>query len=257
MRWLSKLERLLFSFGLLMLGLYMAAWAHRIVFSRAALETFESAPLSAADQTRTTLSAARPDFAFWSRKRIKGYEDSLTKHVAPAIAVLRIPKIHLEAPVLEGTDELSLNRGVGRIVGTVHPGENGNMGIAGHRDGFFRGLKDLGSGDTIEMVTLSRTEAYVVDRVLIVNPDDTSILEPRRHPSLTLVTCYPFYFVGSAPQRYIVEASRRRSDSRSGFPIEHSSRDAKDAEGEEGLRGSVIGDPQLRLTVRNYQGEIP
>jgi sortase A len=236
MRWLSKFERLLFSFGVLMLGLYIAAWAHRIVFSRAALETFVSAPLSAADQTRATLSAARPDFALWSRKRIKGYEDSLTRHVAPAIAVLRIPKIDLDAPVLEGTDELSLNRGVGRIAGTAHPGEDGNIGIAGHRDGFFRGLKDVGSGDTIEIVTLSRTETYVVDRVLIVNPDDTSILEPRRDPSLTLVTCYPFYFVGSAPQRYIVQASISGSDSESSSHIERSSRDTKDAGGKQGIR---------------------
>lgn len=236
MRWLSKFERLLLGFGLLMLGLYMAAWAHRSVFSGAALETFERPPLSAADQTRTVLSAARPDFGLWSPKRIREYADSLTRYVAPAIAVLRIPKIHVEAPVLEGTDELSLNRGVGRIVGTAHPGENGNIGIAGHRDGFFRGLKDVGSGDTIEMVTLSRVETYVVDRVVIVNPDDTSILDPRRRPSLTLVTCYPFHFVGSAPQRYIVQASLSGSESGSSSRIERSSGDTGNAEGEQGIQ---------------------
>jgi sortase A len=236
MDWLLKFERLLLSFALLMLGLYMATWAHRSVFSLAALETFERAPLRAADQTPTPPAAARPDFGLWSPKRIKEYEDTLTRYVAPAIAILRIPKIHVEAPVLEGTDELSLNRGVGRIVGTAHPGENGNIGIAGHRDDFFRGLKDVGSGDTIEMVTLSRKETYVVDRVAIVNPDDTSILEPRRRPSLTLVTCYPFYFVGSAPQRCIVQASISGSDSGSSSRIERSSHDTKGAKGEQGIR---------------------
>jgi len=213
MCWLGKLERLLLGFGSLMLAIYMGAGAHRAVFSWAALETFERAHLGATDQILTGLSVASPNFTLWSPQRVNGYENSLTTYLAPAIAVLRIPKIHLEAPVLEGTAELSLNRGVGRIVGTAHLGENGNIGVAGHRDGFFRGLKDVGSGDTIEMVTLNRTQIYVVDRIVIVDPDDTSVLGPRRYPSLTLVTCYPFYIVGSAPQRYIVQASISGSDS--------------------------------------------
>ena len=213
MRWSPKLERLFLGFGLVMLGLYLAAWTHRAILSQAALETFERAHLKPADQMLTGPSAASPNFTLWSPQRVKGYEDSLTKDLAPAIAVLRIPKIHLEAPVLEGTDELSLNRGVGRIIGTAHPGETGNMGIAGHRDGFFRGLKDVSSGDTIEIITLNRTHIYVVDHIVIVDPNDTSVLGPRRYPSLTLVTCYPFYLVGSAPQRYIVQASVSGSDS--------------------------------------------
>ena len=217
MCWLPKFERLLLSFGLVMLAIYVGAWAHRAAFSRAALATFEPSPLSAEDQTRTVLPAARPDFSLWSPKRIKDYEHSLAAHFAPAIAILRIPKIHVEAPVLEGTDELSLNRGVGRIVGTATPGENGNVGIAGHRDGFFRGLKDVSLGDTLELISVNRTQTYVVDRVVIVNPEDTSVLRPRRYPSLTLVTCYPFYFVGSAPQRFIVQASIGGSDLASSF----------------------------------------
>jgi len=213
MRWLRNIERLLLVLGLLILGIYLGARAHRAVFSRTALWTFKSEQLSSADQSRTlVITAARPDFTLWSPKRIKDYENSLAAHFEPAIGILRIPKIHVEVPVLEGTDDLSLNRGVGRIAGTASPGEEGNVGIAGHRDGFFRGLKDVAPGDRIEMVTLRRTDTYVVDHVVIVDPDDTSVLQSRPHPSLTLVTCYPFYFVGSAPKRYIVQASIASSD---------------------------------------------
>jgi len=208
MRWLIKIERLLLIVGLLMLAVYVGARIHKAVLSRATLERFKVEQQNSQQQPRRVeLVTAKPDFSLWSQKRITDYQESLAAHFAPAIGILRIPKIHVEVPVLEGTDDLSLNRGVGRIAGTASPGENGNIGIAGHRDGFFRGLKDVGPGDTIELVTPRQTENYVVDRVVIVDPNDVSILGPRPRPSLTLVTCYPFYFVGSAPQRYIVQAS--------------------------------------------------
>jgi sortase A len=123
------------------------------------------------------------------------------------IAVLRIPHIQLEVPVYDDTNDLILNRGVGRILGTAHVGEIGNLGIAGHRDGFFRGLKDLAPGDEIGLDRIGQSDAYVVEKIEIVNPDDVSVLAPTPTPTLTLVTCFPFYFVGSAPQRYIVTAS--------------------------------------------------
>ena len=122
-----------------------------------------------------------------------------------ASAVLRT-WIGLEAPVLEGTDDETLNRGVGHIDGTAIPGAAGNLGIAGHRDGFFRGLKDIAPGDTLELETLWGQVTYVVQTIWIVSPEDVSVLDPTPAPSLTLVTCFPFYFVGSAPQRYIVRA---------------------------------------------------
>jgi sortase A len=123
------------------------------------------------------------------------------------LAVLRIPKLHLEVPVFDGTDDLTLNIGAGRIIGTARLGQIGNIGIAGHRDGFFRGLKDIGPGDTMELELPDRTEHYAVSTIEITDPDDVSVLRPTPNASLTLVTCYPFYFVGSAPQRYIVHAS--------------------------------------------------
>lgn len=114
--------------------------------------------------------------------------------------------MNLEVPVLEGTDDFTLNRAVGHIEGTAEPGQNGNVGIAGHRDGFFRGLKDIQVGDAIEVITQTATSHYLVDEILIVSPQDVSVLRRRSRASLTLVTCYPFYFVGSAPKRFIIHA---------------------------------------------------
>jgi sortase A len=96
---------------------------------------------------------------------------------------------------------------VGRIIGTARLGEAGNTGIAGHRDGFFRGLKDIAPGDRVDLALTNQTSHYVVESIRITTPDDVSVLQPTPKASLTLVTCYPFYFVGSAPQRYIVSAS--------------------------------------------------
>lgn len=123
------------------------------------------------------------------------------------LAILRIPKIHLAVPVLTGTDEITLNRGVGQIAGTAAPGERGNIGIAGHRDGFFRNLKDINQGDVIELETTSVSATYVVEHILITGPDDISVLQPSGNPTLTLVTCYPFHFIGPAPRRFVVQAS--------------------------------------------------
>src|SRR4029079_7319131 len=91
------------------------------------------APASAAPDT--PLVVGNTDFALWSEKRIRAFQESLAKHFQPPLALLNIPRIHLNVPVFNGTDEDVLNRGVGRIVGTAHVGESGNLGIAGHRDG--------------------------------------------------------------------------------------------------------------------------
>jgi sortase A len=87
------------------------------------------------------------------------------------------------------------------------PGEKGNIGIAGHRDGFFRNLKEISRGDQIELETTSSSATYVVNRVLITGPDDTSVLQPSGEQILTLVTCYPFHFIGPAPRRFVVQAT--------------------------------------------------
>jgi sortase A len=147
------------------------------------------------------------DFRLWSERRIEAYKEGTQEQSGTVLAVLGIPKIRLEAPVFDGTDELTLNHALGRIAGTARPDEGGNIGIAGHRDGFFRGLKDVKVGDAIDMSTLKGTATYVVDRIQIVSPRQVEVLRPTSVPSITLVTCYPFYFFGSAPKRYIVTAS--------------------------------------------------
>jgi sortase A len=214
MRFWKNTERLLLIVGVLLIVICLAAYIHRTILFRAGLRHFQDNQSRRPGGIATDFSSAeaRSDFGTWSEKRILAYENSLAEHVAPPLAVLRISKVHLEVPVLEGTDDLILNRGVGHILGTVRPGEDGNIGVAGHRDGFFRVLKDVRPGDTIELSTSSRTDTYIVDQTVIVHPDDVSVLQPRSISSLTLVTCYPFYFVGSAPERYIVEASMVNRD---------------------------------------------
>ena len=214
-----RFQRLLLAIGLAMLAIYAAARIHGAILSQAALSQFEAFRQPDPDKVLSS-GAPQSEFALWSEKRIRGYQDSLNQHLAPPLAVLRISKLHLEVPVLEGTDDLTLNRGVGRIRGTAQFGNDGNVGIAGHRDGFFRGLKDINIGDKLDLEERNRTDTYVVDQLQIVGPNEISVLRPRSKPSLTLVTCYPFYFIGSAPQRYIVHASRTDSEPNRNRPLQ-------------------------------------
>ena len=161
-----------------------------------------------------SLQAGTPNQSLWSTVRINAYRDVSGKPAAPPVAMLRIPKIGLEVPVLPGTDDRTLDYGVGLIEDTAEPGAEGNSGIAGHRDGFFRGLKDIVRGDRIRLETLRGTYTYRVERTWIVPPEDVSVLDPTPVSSLTLVTCYPFYFQGSAPLRFIVRAVRENASLR-------------------------------------------
>ena len=208
MDWIQKLERLLRNAGVLLVALVMAAMIHRSVLSHAELKHFKSRQtVLAAEPQRLAPSTTTANFTLWSEQHVRDSEKRLDAHFAPAVGILRIAKIKVEVPILEGTDRLSLNRGVGHIAGTANPGEDGNVAIAGHRDGFFRGLKDVSLGDAVEVASLHETETYIVDRIIVVDPSDVSILQPRMRSSLTLITCYPFHYIGSAPKRYIVQAS--------------------------------------------------
>ena len=195
-------ERGAWVFGLVCLVTWGALHAEYASGTRYELERF--AVLQAAAQQQTSA----PDLSLWSPVRISAWRSTLNDPAPPPLAVLRIPKIRLEVPVLRGTDEFTLNRAVGHIDDTALPGTDGNSGIAGHRDGFFRGLKDIGPDDAIELETLGGKEVYRVERTWVVYPEDVSVLDPTPTRSLTLVTCYPFYHVGPAPQRYIVRAVR-------------------------------------------------
>ena len=208
-RYVRGVEKALLIVGAVLLTIFVAARIHRAVLSRAAVASFNLAKEAPAAKVTPTLWDKQITFdsTLWSSQRIAAYEESLAAHFAPPLAILRIRKVRLEVPVLSGTDDLTLNRGVGLIAGTNPPGEGGRIGIAGHRDGFFRVLKDVGPGDMIELETLDRIEIYRVNEIVIVKPNDVSVLQPTTKPTMSLVTCYPFYFTGSAPERYIVVAS--------------------------------------------------
>jgi sortase A len=203
--------------GIVILAGFGAARLDSFLSSRAALKIFATLDESsiAVENTVTAKDEAdanelempaEPDYANWDDGRVHAYKQANAKQTTAPLAVLEIAKIHVLAPLLDGTDSLTLNRGVGRIKGTAKPGEPGNIGIAGHRDSFFRSLKDIRAGDVIELRTRTSTDNYIVDRLQVVTPRDVSVLQPQSAPALTLVTCYPFYFIGSAPQRFVVTA---------------------------------------------------
>lgn len=124
------------------------------------------------------------------------------------IGRMEIPRLGLSAIVFEGTSKSTLRRAVGHIAETALPGQPGNVGISGHRDTFFRPLRNIQKDDIITLTTLSGEYRYRVVSTKIVPPSDVAVLEGGTDEVLTLVTCYPFYFLGSAPDRFIVRAER-------------------------------------------------
>jgi sortase A len=211
-----KAEHIFLAIGLALLAIWAGAQSYNSWTSRAAIERFQANAAAApgtgngALEWDGSIPDSATDFTLWNPKRVVAYKDSLSEKTDLPLAILRIPKIKLVVPVFNGTDELTLNRGVGRILGTAQNGQR-NFGIAGHRDGFFRGLKDVGRDDIVELVLAGRTDQYVITKVQIVNPEDVSVLASTPTPTLTLVTCFPFYYVGNAPRRYVVTASYRTS----------------------------------------------
>lgn len=128
--------------------------------------------------------------------------------IGDVLGRMDIPRLGVSVAVLQGTNSRMLRLGAGHIESTPLPGEPGNTGIAGHRDTFFRELKDVRSNDEIQIQTATRLFHYQVDWVKVVAPDDNSVLTPSTEATLTLVTCYPFYFVGPAPSRFVVHAHK-------------------------------------------------
>ncbi len=207
---LKWFERALLIVGLILVGISVTTYVSGRIYSQWEVARFHAGIVYPAGQESSWLVNKKPvDFSLWSRQRIEAYEATYNERIDKPLALLKMDKLRLEVPVYEGTDDLVLNRGLGRIVGTAHLGESGNVGIAGHRDGFFRGLKDVSVGDTLEIETVTGTQTYIIDWIRVVGREDVSVLKNESGSALTLVTCYPFYFVGSAPKRYIVHASLR------------------------------------------------
>jgi sortase A len=182
------------------LAFYTVAKADQKVASAAAGIAFE--------QALDEVLRRQPDRTLWSAKRRAAYDQALPIGSSAPTALLRISAIDLLVPVFDGTSETVLNWGIGWIETTAAPGSDGNVGLAGHREGFFRRLEDLEVGDMLELQTVGASVRYRVASISIVEPSDVHVLDQSDEPSVTLVTCYPFYFVGSAPQRYIVRGVR-------------------------------------------------
>jgi sortase A len=140
--------------------------------------------------------------------RHRGARPSTSLPTNTVVGRLTIPRLHLSAMVREGDRETTLSLALGHIPGTALPGERGNVGVAGHRDELFRGLKDIRQDDVIWFETVGGNYAYQVEDTEIVKPEDVGVLKAGKHSELTLVTCYPFYYIGSAPDRFIVKARR-------------------------------------------------
>jgi sortase A len=193
-RGLRVLERLLLVVGVLCLGYFGYVSAETALYQ--AVETRElNAILAAAPPAPAPVGkVARP-----AAPRPRPADGT-------ALGRLEIPRLNVSAIVRAGSDSRTLRLAVGHIGGTSLPGEPGNIGLAAHRDTFFRRLGEIREDDVVRFVTTDGTFVYRVEGTQVVDPDDTWVLNPTEEPALTLVTCYPFRYVGSAPRRFIVRA---------------------------------------------------
>lgn len=196
---ISKItERLSLCAGTLLLAASGLVWLDRVAHSRSAIEDFERVR----DRVVTPTEQLN-----WSERRKAEYEHARLKESGPTLAILRIASTNIEVPVFDSTSKTALNRGSGHVSDSALPGTSGNIAIAGHRDGFFRSLKDIEVGAKIELMSLHGQQTFEVSEIMIVDPLDVSVLDPTDETVITLITCYPFYFVGSAPDRFVVRAN--------------------------------------------------
>ena len=198
---------------------HVAKWAEASlwILGGICVATFAFAQLTAEVAQKSAIQSIRDrastvDQSLWSASRIEHYERATNfGNSELALGVLSIPSIDLEVAIFEGTSERVLNLGIGRVAGTARPGDNDNSALAGHRDGFFRGLKNIAVGDELILETEDQIERYDVVEIFVVAPEDTYVLDQSGEPTITLITCYPFYVLGHAPQRFIVRAKLKEN----------------------------------------------
>jgi sortase A len=184
------LQRLLFAIGFLVLGYVGADWLNsRIQQTRGNQELDR------------LLSQNEP-----SKKAMNGQAPNTRVPDGALVGRVEIPKLHLSAVVFQGTTSSILDKGVGHVDSTALPGQAGNVVLAAHRDSFFRELRNIHQGDDVTVMTTSGQRTYKVASTEIVDPTEVSVLNATAKPTLTLITCYPFYYVGHAPKRFIVRA---------------------------------------------------
>jgi sortase A len=181
--------------GLLVLGAGLLVWWLWVTVDGLAFQATVTRRLEALD--RPLRSRALVEVARATRREADE---------SGVVGRIEVPRLGLSAPVVEGTSGRALRRGVGHVENTAYPGERGNVGLAGHRDSWFRALKGIERGDLIRLRTPDGSFAYAVESFQIVDPGRGDLLEATGHPRLTLVTCYPFHWVGPAPRRFVVFA---------------------------------------------------
>ena len=204
---LARIERTLYATAVLLLGgwgavtldarLYNYSQERRLTRLIEARQAAEVAPLFPAPRARTPVVRAAPE-----PRRSKAMEVPS----ADLVGRIEVPRLNLRAIIAEGIDAFTLRRAVGHLPGTPLPGDDGNVVLAGHRDTFFRALKDVRADDVVRITTPRGRFEYVVEATAVVESTRTDVLEDTAAPSITLVTCYPFYLVGEAPDRFIVRA---------------------------------------------------
>lgn len=172
--------------GLLAVSLLLMGWWVTARLEASSWQTLHERRLEDAARPETPLRASAPDDGVVGR--------------------IDIPRVGVAAVIADGIDDDTLSHAVGHIPGTALPGRSGNVGLAGHRDSYFRGLRDLRRQDRIKLSTPDSYYEYAVDSIQVVEPGRVDLLAPTTEPSLTLVTCYPFHYVGRAPKRFVVRA---------------------------------------------------
>ena len=182
--------------GLLTIGVALAAYCAAILVEA---QFHQTAPLPPTLTVTQTVLPGDPGDA-------KAPAPAPTPAAGTLLGRLEAPSVKLATSVLEGSDDATLSRGSGHIEDTPFPGQPGNIGIAGHRDTVFRPLRHIQVGDPLQLTTADRRFTYRISKTIIVGPDDVYVLDPTEKPTLTLVTCYPFDFIGHAPKRFIVQA---------------------------------------------------
>ena len=193
-RTLRVIERACLAAGAVGLLVAGVAYFHGAVAAQQAVRSFKMVSITAGSDATTGQEASRESAA--PGNWIGG----------EALALLSVNRLNLEVPVFFGTDKITLNKGAGLVETNAIPGEVGNIAIAGHRDSFFRPLQGMQIGDIVELRSENASRRFTVEEILITDALDISVLADTGDTILTLITCYPFHYVGYAPDRFIVRA---------------------------------------------------
>lgn len=196
---LRRVDTLFFAAGLTLVGIWATSSLESHAYQKAQARRLDAiVPAAAAYEGGAATTAGGTPFIATAARSEAGRTGLVGR--------IEIPRLKLSAMVAEGMDEPTLKRAVGHVPRTAFPGEYGNVGLAAHRDSFFRKLRGIRKSDVIRITTPDGTFQYAVDTIAIVTPEQVEYLYPTVSPVVTLVTCYPFDYVGNAPKRFIVRA---------------------------------------------------